>query len=210
MMDHVAATWKWFVANASTPGRWGYTSLEPAEREHLTRCGVDREYSWLPEIGTIDDYGNSINPNVTTPAIKADVWRCNCGQMGSDHLKVAKSLELFVPGPRSLGDIIAEVVKAGEQDEQPKAASGESFTAQQIADYIVNPTTLNHIVETGSDDDGRCRASALRRAAREEGLNADVKRRRLFGEEYWMVEIRGNASAVARIVLAYERANPAN
>lgn len=114
-MKYEEAIWKWFVANASKDGRWGYASLSSEEGGHLAACGINAAKSQLPEIGTVTEWGNTLNPEVRTPAVYAETWVCNCGTYGSDYRNVTHSLTLAVTGSRSLGDIIREVIEAGEK-----------------------------------------------------------------------------------------------
>lgn len=113
-MNYEKDMWTWFLANACTSGQWGHRSLEREDLAHLETCGIDLDYSSDPTTGTIAEWGNTFNPEVTTPAIKADVWKCNCGQYGSDRAE--KRLDLFVPGRFAVGDIIRGVLAVGDRN----------------------------------------------------------------------------------------------
>lgn len=109
------AFWTWFIDRAHQPGRWGYQTLDSDVREHLETCGIDVEYSELPDVGSIVEWGNTLNPNITVPAIKADQWSCNCNQYGSGNKT------MFIAGETSIGEIILAVIKiADEQAEEGK------------------------------------------------------------------------------------------
>jgi hypothetical protein len=112
-MAYRRAFWTWFLERAGTPGPWGSRTIKREIREHLEACGIDAEKSQMPELGSITEWGNTENPNVTTSALRADYWDCNCGSYGGHNLL------LFIGGELSIGEIIFEVIrKVDELDEQ--------------------------------------------------------------------------------------------
>ena len=99
------ALWRWFLDNASTPGRWGSTCIPKEKREHLDACGISPMSGW-PEVGYITEWGNTFNPEIRVPVLEPSSWTCNCGAYGS------RNLALYVTGSTSLGDVILGVLAA--------------------------------------------------------------------------------------------------
>lgn len=125
MNDYNEALWRWFLNRAAVHNGYGWNRLVPSVRKHLLDCGIDHEFSDLPEVGNVSEFDGTDNSNVEVEAITVRQWRCRCHQWSTEYGQSNWYYgdTLAIEGNRNLGEIIYGVVQEGLRDQEAPLSS---------------------------------------------------------------------------------------